>query len=236
MHLEEFGDGSEPAPAAPAATGERTLAQVAPHTGFSGPQGVKNFLYRLLGKLARVESVPNDEMDALIDFAAGEYVDVLQQADAIDEEDADLMMKNKNIVFDLPSFKFFLAKAITRPALKELEKTGKAKGDVYLDKLGLTAATKNSVMNQLLGQVPKDLNALNAKIDKDVEKGKLTAEKGEDAKDKLRSGFDAIKKLVMAGDDFVEVALELYSKMPKRKLIDVVKKASEDPYVAEKTA
>lgn len=231
---EEFGDGSESEAVEPAEAGEQTLAQVASQTGYTGPQGVKNFLYRFLPKLARIESVPDDEFDALIDFAAGEYVDVLQQSDAIDEEDAGLMMKNKNIVFDLPSFKFFFAKAIIHPALKELEGTGKAKGDVYLNKLGLTAATKNSVMNQLLGQVPKDLDALNSKIDKDVAEGKLTAEKGEDAKNKLRSGFDAIRKLVMTGDDFVETALQKYSKMSKSKLVDIVKKAATDPYVAEK--
>ena len=231
---DEFGADEEAIAEPPAADGERTLDQIASQTGYSGPQGVKNFLYRFLPKLARIENIPDDELDALIDFAAGEYVDVLQQAAAIDEEDADLMMKNKSIVFDLPSFKFFFAKAIIQPAHKELEGTGKAKADVYLNKLGLTAATKNSVMNQLRGQVPKNLDALDAKIDKDVAEGKLTAEKGEDAKNKLRSAFDAIKKLVMTGDDFVETALQRYSKMSKSKLVDIVKKAAADPYVAEK--
>lgn len=231
---EEFGDGSEGGEAVAPSPGEATLAQIAPEAGFSGPAGVKNFLYRLLGKMARFEDVPGDEIDALVDFAAGEYVDVLQQADLIDDEDADLMMKNKGMVTDLPSFKFFIGKAIAGPALKELEKTGRKKADVYLDKLGLTKATKNSVMNQLLGQVPKDLTALSKKIDADLAAGKMDAEEAESAKEKLTSGFDAMKKLASAGDDFVEIALQKYSKMPKRKLIDIIKKASEDPYVAEK--
>jgi hypothetical protein len=42
-----------------------------------------------------------------------------------------------------------------------------------------------------------------------------------------------MKKLVMSGDDFVEVALRRYSKMPKSKLLDIIRKASEDPFVAE---
>jgi hypothetical protein len=37
----------------------------------------------------------------------------------------------------------------------------------------------------------------------------------------------------MTGDDFVEVALQRYSKMSKSKLLGIIKKASEDPFVSE---
>ena len=230
---EEFG---APAitPSAQPPRDEATLAQIAPEAGFAGPAGVKNFLYRLLGKMARFKDVPGDEIDALVDFAAGEYVDIMEQAGLIDSDEAKLMAQNKKIVTDLPSFKFFIGKAIAGPAIKELEKKGKKQVQVFLDKLALTKPTTNSIMNQLVGQVPKDLNALNSRIDKEVADGKLTPEKGEDAKTKLRSGFDAMKELAMAGDDFVEIALQRYSKMPKSKLVDIIKKASKDPYVAEK--
>lgn len=230
---EEFGtdkEGSETDPS----PGEASLDQIASKTGFSGPSGVKNFLYRLLSRMARFENIPSDELDALVDFAAGEYVDVMQQAGAIDEDEADFLAKNKEHVFELPSFKFFVSNAIAAPALKELERTGKKKISSLIDRLGLADKTKNALMNQLMGQVPRNEKLISSRIDSDRDAGKMTDEEAEDAKNKIKAGFSAMKKVVMAGDDFVEVALQRYAKMPKSKLIGIVKKASEDPYVAEK--
>jgi hypothetical protein len=230
---EEFGDEEE-AMAEPPAAGEASLEQIAAATGFAGPSGVKNFLYRLLSRMARFESVPADEVDALIDFAAGEYVDVLQQADLIDEEDAEYMVKNKDHVTELPSFRFFVAKAIAEPALKELERSGRKKATDFLNRLKISDRTINTLLNQLTGKVPRNDDLVASRIDDDVAKGTLTAAAGEDAKEKIASGFEAMKKLVMTGDDFVETALQKYSKLSKAKLVDIVKKAAADPYVAEK--
>lgn len=229
---EEFGAaGEDPPEKAP--SGEASLEKIAKATGFTGPSGVKNFLYRLLSRLSRIVKVPEDEINALIDFAAGEYVDALQRADVIDEEDADFMMKNKKHVYNLPSFEFFIGTAIAGPAAKALEKRGKKKVEPYLDKLGISRPTRNTLMNQLLGQVPRNDDLINKKIDADVARGDMSAEEAEAAKDKIKSGFGAMQKLAMVGDDFVEVALEKYSKLSKSKLNDILKRAAEDDYVLE---
>jgi hypothetical protein len=230
---DEFGADEEVPEKQPEA-GEASLEQIASATGFAGPSGVKNFLYRLLSRMARFENVPEDEVNALVEFAAGEYVDVLRQADLIDDEDADFMSKNKQHVMDLPSFKFFIAKALAEPALKELERTGRKKVTSFLSRLSVSDRTTNTLMNQLMGQVPRNDELVASRIDDDVAKGTLSSEAGETAKQKISSGFEAMKKLAMAGDDFVETALQRYSKMSKSKLVDIVKKAAADPYVAEK--
>lgn len=231
---EEFGDGDEGSGEELPFPGDASLEQIASHTGFSGPSGVKNFLYRLLSRMSRFENVPPAEMDALVDFAAGEYVDVLHQADLIDDEDSEFLIKNKNHVFDLPSFKFFISNAIVAPALKELERTGKKKVDSLLDKLNLSDKTRNALMNQLMGQVPKNEKLISSRIDADRDAGKITEKEASNAKDKIRQGFSAMKKVVMSGDDFVEVALQRYSRMSRSKLLSIVKKASEDTFVDEK--
>ena len=74
---EEFGDDEE-APETQPESGVASLEQIATATGFAGPSGVKNFLYRLLSRMARFENVPEDEVNALVEFAAGEYVPGLQ--------------------------------------------------------------------------------------------------------------------------------------------------------------
>ena len=230
---DEFGSVDD-SPAPEPVQDEASLEKIASETGFSGPSGAKNFLYRLLARMARFVDVPKDEIDALVDFAAGEYIDVMQQADLIDEEDAEFMEQNKSMVSDLPSFKYFIGTAIAGPALKELERTGKKKVTVFLDKLNLTDSAKNTVLNQLMGQVPRNDELISKKIDLEVAAGKMTQSQGDDAKQKLGSGFEAMKKLAMTGDDFVEVALQKYSKMPKSKLVDIIRKAGDDQFVAER--
>ena len=89
-------------------------------------------------------------------------------------------------------------------------------------------------MNQLMGQIPRKLSLINKRIDTDIASGKLSAEKGENAKRKITSSFGAMKDLATSGDDFIETALQRYSKMSKSKLASIVKKAAKDPYVAEK--
>lgn len=229
---EEFGAADGEAPEkAPA--GEASLEQIAKATGFSGPSGVKNFLYRLLSRLGRMVKVPEDEINALVEFAAGEYVDALQRAGVIDEDDADFMTKNKKHVYNLPSFEFFIGTAFAGPAVKALEKQGKKKVEPYLDKLGVSRQTRNTLMNQLLGQVPRNDDLINKRIDADVASGDISSEEAEDAKDKIESGFGAMQKVAMVGDDFVEIALEKYSKLSRSKLNDILKKAAEDDFVAE---
>ena len=231
---EEFGAPDDLNEPPPVDYGDASLEQIASHTGFSGPSGVKNFLYRLLSRMARFENIPGDELDALVDFAAGEYVDVLHQADLIDDEDAEYMSQNKTVVSELPSFKFFIGNAIAAPALKELERTGRKKADVFLSKLGISDKTKNALMNQLMGQVPRNDDLVASRINDDVKRGVISSADGESAKQKMGASFEAMKKLVTSGDDFIEVALQRYSRLPKSKLLDIVKRASEDPYVAEK--
>ncbi len=229
---EEFGSGDD-LEKPPPVPDESSLEKIASETGFSGPSGVKNFLYRLLSRMSRYTDVPRDEIDALVDFAAGEYVDVLHQADLIDDEDAELMRTNKSIVSDLPSFKFFIGNAIASPALKEMERAGKKRADVYLKKLAISDGVKNTLMNQLTGQVPRNDSLISKKIDLEVAAGNMTQDNADDAKKKISAGFDAMKKIVMSGDDFVDVALRRYSKMSRSKLLDIVRKASEDPFVTQ---
>ena len=104
----------------------------------------------------------------------------------------------------------------------------------FIDLLGVSADTKATLINQLMGQIPRKLSLINKRIDADIASGKLSAEKGENAKRKITSSFGAMKDLATSGDDFIETALQRYSKMSKSKLAGIVKKAAKDPYVAEK--
>jgi len=135
---------------------------------------------------------------------------------------------------NLPSFKYFLGNAIVLPAVKELERGGRKELDAFMNDLGVSDETKVTLTNQLMGQMPRKLSLVDRRINADVASGKMTAEEGERAKRKIASSFEAMKDLATSGDDFIETALQRYSKMSKSKLAGIVKKAAGDPYVAEK--
>ena len=134
------------------------LADIAREIGMAGPAGVKNMLYKIEMQMRQFGEVPDAEFDAMIEFAAGEYVDLLLDSGAIDDEDADFLSSNINEVLSLPSFKFFLYKAIVAPASRQLEKMG-AKGkdanfvDVALRKYG---ELNKSRLIQILQQAAED--------------------------------------------------------------------------------
>jgi len=231
---QEFGsaepDKGDPAPVQ---DGSATLEDIAQTMGFSGPSGAKNFIAKLLSRIKRFADVPPAEFDALIEFAAGEYIDLLESSKLIDAEDAEFMSRNKDVVSKLPSFKYFIFNALVLPAVKHLEKDSKKKVKVYLDKMALAQRVQDTVMNQLLGHVPRNDKLVAARITDEVQKGSMTPEQGADAVDKLNSSFAALQKIAQAGDDFAEIALEKYSSLSKSKLLSIMKRASEDPFVTE---
>jgi hypothetical protein len=150
----------------PADYEETKLIDIAKEIGMAGPAGVKNMLYKLESQLKQFGEIPDEEFDAMVEFAAGEYVDLLRDSGLVDDEDADFLYSNINQVVTLPSFKFFLYKAIVAPAARQMEK--------------MNAAGK--------------------------------------------------------GGDFVELALKKYAGVNKTRLLQVLQQASDDPFVAEKTA
>jgi len=230
---EEFGDSLEDTEPKVVADGSATLEDIANTMGFSGPSGAKNFIAKLMSRIKRFADVPPAEFDALVEFAAGEYIDLLEDSNLIDAEDAVYMTKNKEVVSKLPSFKYFIFNALILPAVKHLEKDSKKKTKSYLDKILLPQRVQDTVMNQLLGHVPRNDGLVASRIADEVKKGNMSPDEGTDAVDKLKSSFSILQKVAQAGDDFPEIALQKYSTLSKRKLLSIMKSASEDPFVNE---
>jgi AcrR family transcriptional regulator len=213
--------------------GDASLEDIAKATGFSGPSGAKNFISKLLSRVKRFSGIPNEEFDALVEFAAGEYIDLLEASDLIDASDAEYMSRNKNVVSKLPSFKYFIFNALVLPAVKHLERESKKETQKYLNKLGMPQRVQDTVMNQLMGLVPRNDDLIQSRLADAATSGDMTPQMAKDAADKLSAAFTALQKIAQAGDNFVEIALQKYSSLSKGKLLDIMKKASEDPYVAE---
>lgn len=210
---------------------ETSLKDIAAVTGFSGPSGVKNLLYRLQSQIQYFSNVPDNEFDALIEFAMGEYIDLLEQADLIDSNDAADMGQNKESVATLPSFKYFLYHALMFPAAKQIEKTSRDALKKQLDRMGLSPSVQGSVINQLTGGVPRNHGLIVNQLKDDVRTGKLKPQRAKELADEIANKFSALQSVARGGDDFAEMALQKYAKLNKSKLMSILKKSSQDPDV-----
>ena len=210
---------------------EYSLEDIAKEAGFAGPSGAKNFINKLVTRIKRFTDVSDDEFDAMIQFASGEYIDLLEESGLIDAEDAQFMMQNTQEVSTLPSFKYFLFHAFVLPAVKQIEKTSKKSIRNILTKMGVPRRVQDTVMNQLIGEVPRNEDLIRSRLQDEVSKGSLTAQKAQYIGDQLTTNFSAFQRVAQGGDNFAEVALQKYAAMNKNKLLSILRQASEDPDV-----
>jgi len=210
---------------------EYSLEDIAKETGFAGPSGAKNFILKLATRVKRFSNIPDDEFDALIEFTAAEYIDLLEQTGSIDAQDVAFMSQNKDHVASLPSYKYFLFYSMILPAAKEIEKTSRKLVEKQLSTMGLSPQTQHSLMNQLIGVVPRNNSIIISRLQADVKAGKIKPERAKELAAEITNKFSALQSLAQGGDDFAEVALQKYAKLNKGKLMSILRKASEDPYV-----
>jgi hypothetical protein len=229
--LDALMDDSEGAPEPEAPQDETSLKDIANETGFAGPSGVKNFLYKLLGRVKQFSNIPDEEFDALIEFGVGEYLDLLEQSGSISGEDAKFMAQNKSEVANLPSYKYFLFHAMVLPAAKAVEKQGKNSLNQALGKLNLPPRVKASMINQLVGEVPRNHQIITDQLQAAVKAGQIQQNRADELADELANKFRALQTLAVTGDDFAEMALQRYAKLNKKKLMGILKKASNDANV-----
>ena len=210
---------------------EYSLEDIAKETGFAGPSGAKNFILKLATRVKRFSNIPDDEFDALIEFTAAEYIDLLEQTGSIDAQDVAFMSQNKDHVASLPSYKYFLFYSMILPAAKEIEKISRKLVEKQLSTMGLSPQTQHSLMNQLIGVVPRNNSIIISRLQADVKAGKLKPERAVELAKEIAKKYTALQSLAQGGDDFAEVALQKYAKLGKGKALSILKKASTDPYV-----
>lgn len=229
---DEFGPDEEEEPEEEYVPEETSLKDIADETGFAGPSGVKNFLYKLLARIQQFSNVPDDEFDALIEFGIEEYLDLLGQSGLVDAADATFMSQNKDHVASLPSFKYFLFHSMILPAAKTIEKKSRDALKLQLGRMKLSANVQASVVNQLIGEVPRNDALIVSRLAADVKAGVLKPDRARELADEIANKFSALQKLAQGGDDFAEVALQKYARLNKKKVMSILKKASTDPHVA----
>jgi transcriptional regulator NrdR family protein len=87
------------------------------------------------------------------------------------------------------------------------------------------------MINQLVGEVPRNHQIITDQLQAAVKAGQIQQNRADELADEHANKFRALQTLAVTGDDFAEMALQRYAKLNKKKLMGILKKASNDANV-----
>jgi hypothetical protein len=179
-----------------------SLEDVASEFGYSSPSGARQDIGRISKKAEfLVNNMPESAISSLKNYAAGEFMAQLGEGGYLDEEDIKELSENPAELTSLDSFRFFFMAAFVMPAYRELLKNSKKEIQTKIEKMGLPKKAQQSVLNQALGDVPKSMPKLVAKINKSASEEGMSPEDIKKAVSSLQKGFgDLEKSAEISGD------------------------------------
>ena len=233
--IDYFG-GSDPLPTSTQKGKEepeegKTLEQVAAAFGTKVGK-IANEQNRILRRMEYfIQNIKDTDLDGLIQFATGEYVDTLVSGDFIDAEDAEDLRKLPYSYFrsELPSFGFFFVQSFILPAYREIvrEATEALKSEIA--KLGIPEILHQTVYNQVTGITPRKPEVIVRKLEKlinnDSADQKLTPKDAIEIVRKIDKARARLSNSVQYSDDLVQRALDKWSSSSKGARIKAITQA-----------
>ena len=90
-----------------------------------------------------------------MDYAAGEYLDAMEEAELLDPEDlSDLKMSSRSVK-EMDSFRFFFVSAFVLPAYREVARDAGKRIKAEMSDLGLPEEIHQTLLNQVTGSARK---------------------------------------------------------------------------------
>ena len=194
-----------------------SLDQIADEFGHAGASGARQDIERILRRMRYIsEKMGKGEMESLKDFAVQEFIDVMLAGEYIDEDDVTELQQNTSMVKNLDSFRFFFVGAIMMPAYNEIKRNARKKVEEIIADLGLPQGMNQSLLNQALGEVPKNLDKLETKLLKIAVKSGVNDSDELDAMvDKMRDKFPAMEKAAELEGGLLDLAQDRWGRQSK---------------------
>lgn len=213
-------------------SGEMSLEDLAKEFGYSGPTGISQYIKKLTDRLTYMAShVKKEDLQGLVDYAVGEFVDTLEESGVLDPDDVEDLRSAPGLVKDLDSFRYFFVSALVNPAWNKLTKSATKSVKQSVEALGLPPEIQQTVFNQATGGAARGAKGdttLRNKLDKLVKSGKITAQESSDLFSKVRQSMpDLVNLSSKLGDNFVEIALEKWSSTSRAQRIKILRQAME---------
>ena len=205
----------------------QNLDQIAGEFGYAGASGARQDIERMLRRMRYIsEKMGKGEMDSLQDFAAQEFIDAMLSGEYIDEDDVTDLQQNTGMVKKLDSFRFFFVGGIMMPAYNEIKRSARKKVEDKIASLGLPAGMSQSILNQALGEVPKNLDKLETKLLKLAFKsGVNDADELDNMVDKMKDAFPELEKSAELEGGLLDLAKGRWGKQSKGRRLKALAQA-----------
>jgi len=195
----------------------QNLDQLASEFGYAGASGARQDIERMLRRMRYIaEKMGKGDMENLQDFAAQEFIDAMLSGEYIDEDDVTELQQNTGMVKQLDSFRFFFVGGIMMPAYNEIKRNARKKVEEMIGSLGLPGGMSQSILNQALGEVPKNMDKLETKLLKLAFKsGVNDADELDAMVDKMKDKFPDLQKAAELEGGLLDLAKDRWGKQSK---------------------
>jgi len=207
---------------------ELSLDDLAQRFGYAGPPGVRQEIERLTNRLEYFATkVKEEDLDALLDYASGEFIDVVEEADLLDPEDIDDLRSASNLVRDLDSFRFFFVSAFVMPGYRQVVRDATKKVKTEISQMGIPKELHQTVFNQVTGASSRKPSVIKNKLHKLANSGKVKADDIEELALKIENARNALIAASDFSDDFIQKSLDKWQANGRAARVRILKKAME---------
>jgi len=193
-----------------------SLDQIAAEFGYAGASGVRQEIQRLTDRLKYfVTKVKREDLDTLVDYGAGEYIDTMLAADLADQEDAEAMRTNLGHVKSLDSFKFFFVASFIMPAYREVARNSTRSLNQEIEKLNIPKGMHQTVFNQVTGASKRGTIA--KKLASLVKSGNMTKEEALGLVRKIEPALVSLSAAADKNDNLIQLSLDKWQSTSRKK-------------------
>ncbi len=200
-----------------------SLEQIADEFGFAGAPGARQHIDKITSRMQYFATKLNKkDVAALQDRAVGAFIEEMQKAELLDDEDIVDLQQAPGMVKGLDSFRFFFVSAFVMPAYQEIQRDARKNVEKEIENLGVPKEMRQTVLNQALGKASRDPAAITRKLEKVAAKLNMDPEEKKKLALSLETGFASLVSLAEPSEDLVDRALSKFDGMnadKKKKLL-----------------
>ncbi len=220
MSVDQWEAGDDPEPEVDMGKDEMNLDDLADAGGYSSASGARQDIERILARMKYLAAeLPAGDIEKLQTFAVNEFIDEMAAGEYIDQEDVVELQQAPGAVKNLDSFRFFFVAAILMPAYQEVKRTARKEVEAKIDALGLPKKSRQTVLNQALGETPRNREKLTKKIIRDYLEEEPTNKSGaktaEALAKKANEAMADLAKTAELGDNVLGLAKARWGKQSK---------------------
>ena len=197
---------------------EISLEDMAREFGYSGAPGVRQEINRLTDRMEYFAAkVKKEDLAALVDYAAGEYIDAMETSDLLDDQDVEELRNAPHVVKTIDSFRFFFTTAFILPAYKAVAKEAAKKVKSEITNLGLPKEIHQTIFNQVMGSTKRDPALIQKKLANLVKQEKIKPVESKEIQHKIQRAIVMLKSVAELSDNLIQRSLDSWQSLSTSK-------------------